>query len=114
MILVAQLENQGPPKVLGFSAFYRVDEEAELWNIAITPRYRRQGIAKSLLAEAFRRLSDSGAKRLFLEVRASNTPAMELYHSIGFILVARRKEYYHNPREDALVLVKRLALESEY
>lgn len=109
MILVAELEGRIPATVLGFSVFYHLGEEAELWNIAVAPRFRRQGIAKAFLQEAFRRLSDSGAKKLFLEVRCSNASALELYHSFGFKLVARRKDYYCNPREDALVLVRMLA-----
>lgn len=113
MILVAELEGQVAAKILGFSVFYRVDEEAELWNIAVTPRYRRQSIARALLQSAFPILSAAGAKKLFLEVRCSNRPAMELYHSVGFTLLARRKEYYHNPTEDALVLVRKLHPESE-
>ncbi len=108
MILVAELEDQIPAMLLGFSVFYRLGEEAELWNIAVAPRFRRQGVAKLLLRDACRRLSDDGVRRIFLEVRGSNTPAMELYHSLGFTLLARRKDYYYNPREDALVLVSKL------
>lgn len=110
MILVAELEGQMPVKLLGFSVFYHLGDEAELWSIAVAPPFRRQGIAKSFLREACRRLSEAGAKRLFLEVRGSNTPALELYHSIGFTLLARRKDYYSNPREDALVMIKKLII----
>jgi len=113
MILVAELKGQAPARLLGFSVSYRLDEEAELWNLAVAPRFRRQGVAKSLLQEASRRLSDAGVRKLFLEVRDSNTPALELYHSIGFTLLARRKDYYCNPREDALVLVSRLTSRAE-
>lgn len=108
MILVAEPEEQMPVKLLGYSVFYHLGDEAELWSIAVAPRFRRQGIAKSFLQEACRRLSDTGAEKLFLEVRGSNTPALELYHSLGFTLVARRKDYYSNPREDALVMVNKL------
>lgn len=113
MILVAELEGQEAPKVLGFSVFYLVDEEAELWNIAVTPRCRRQGVARSLLLKAFPILAGAGARKVFLEVRCSNAPAMELYNSIGFTLLARRKDYYQKPREDALVLVRKLLPEPE-
>lgn len=113
LILVAEVAGQVPPEILGFSVFYRVDEEAELWNIAVRPRYRRRGIASSLLLQAFPILFGTGARKVFLEVRCSNTPAMELYHSFGFTLLARRKDYYHNPTEDALVLVRKLLPDSE-
>lgn len=108
MILVADLKDRRPPGPFGFAAFFQVNEEAELWNIAIAPQYQRQGVAKSLLRKAFRRLSDSGARSLFLEVRSSNTPAIGLYRSLGFRLLTSRRDYYQNPSEDALVLALRL------
>ena len=108
MILVAESEACMPPEILGFSTAYRVDTEAELWNIAVAPAHRRQGIARALLQDNCRRLSDAGAHRFFLEVRESNLPARELYRSLGFALLSRRKDYYRNPKEDAHVLVRKL------
>jgi len=108
IFLVAEREGRDAPELVGFSVFYRVDTEAELWNIAVAPACRRQGIARALLREACRRLSDAGAQKLFLEVRASNLPAVELYRSLDFAPLARRKNYYQNPSEDALVLVCKL------
>lgn len=104
MILVAELETMDPPKVLGFAAFHRVIDEADLGNIAVDPAHQRQGIGRALLQEARRRLQAAGAKRVFLEVRESNHSALQLYYSLGFGLQARRKEYYRDPVEDALVL----------
>ncbi|MEJ2009261.1 MAG: hypothetical protein P8Z30_14085, partial [Acidobacteriota bacterium] len=43
MILVAELADQPPAELLGFSVFYRMDDEAELWNLAVAPRFQRQG-----------------------------------------------------------------------
>lgn len=110
MILVAESGACMPPEILGFSTAYRVDTEAELWNIAVAPAHRRQGTARALLQHNCRRLSDAGAQRLFLEVRESNLPAMELYRTLGFVLLSRRKDYYQNPKEDAHVLVRKLDL----
>lgn len=104
-ILVAEQDDQMLPNVLGFLAFYRLDGEAEIWNLGISPAYRRRGIAWALLQEACQRLSGARVHRLFLEVRESNFPALELYRSFGFALQARRKDYYQSPKEDALVLV---------
>jgi [ribosomal protein S18]-alanine N-acetyltransferase len=104
-ILVAEADDPMLPEVLGFLAFYRLDGEAELWNLGITPEHRRRGIARALLQEARRRLSEAGVHRLFLEVRESNMPAVELYRSFGFVPQTRRKDYYQHPKEDALVLV---------
>lgn len=109
MLLVAEPQGQTAPGLLGFSAAYRVDEEAELWNIAVTPRHRRRGIARSLLQEVCRNMASAGVQKLLLEVRRSNIPAIELYRSFGFILLLTRRGYYQSPTEDALVLVRTLA-----
>lgn len=109
MILVAESQVRMLPEIVGFSVLYRMDRESELWNIAVGPSYRRHGIARALLKEACRRLAASGVRRLFLEVRESNLPAVEFYYSFGFERLGRRKEYYLNPKEDALVLVHKLA-----
>ena len=109
MLLVAVCEDRMLPEIVGFSALYRVDGEAELWNIAVAPAHRRRGIGRVLLLEAFGKLADVGAHRVFLEVRESNLAALELYHSLGFVPLSRRKDYYQHPKEDALVLVHNLA-----
>jgi len=101
---VADLETVTPRKVLGFAAFYRVIDEAEIQNLAVDPEHLRQGVARALLEQAKQRLRGAGTKRCFLEVRAGNKTALELYFSVGFGLYARRKNYYRNPPEDALVL----------
>jgi len=104
VILTAELETMTPPKVLGFAAIQRQIDEAELWNIAVDPEHQHQGVGKALLEEARQRLLQSGAKRVFLEVRPSNQSALALYYSVGFGLYSQRKEYYRNPSEDAYVL----------
>lgn len=108
MILVAESEDRMLPEILGFSALYRVDAEAEIWNLAVDPAHRRKGIARAMLQEACRKLFEAGVRKLFLEVRESNLPALELYLSFGFQQIARRKNYYQNPRESALVLLCKL------
>jgi ribosomal-protein-alanine N-acetyltransferase len=104
MILIAQVTTAEPPKVVGFAVFQRVSDEAELHNLAVNPTYRRQGVARALLQEGIRKLREAGAHRVFLEVRASNLPAIGLYTSVGFILHSTRQSYYQNPVEDALVM----------
>lgn len=106
LILVAESEGRLPPEILGFSAFFRVDAEAELWIVAVTPTHRRKGIGRVLLEQAFRILVEAGVRKLFLEVRESNLAALELYQSLGFQQLACRKDYYQNPRENALVFVR--------
>ena len=104
MILVAELETMTPPKVLGFAAFQRLIDEAELWTLAVDPQHQQQGVGKALLREARKRLLQTGTKRVFLEVRQSNKAALGLYYSAGFAMHSLRKDYYQDPPEDAYVL----------
>lgn len=108
VILVAELETITPVKVLGFAAFHRIIDEAELQNIAVDPAHQLQGVGRALLAEGRRFMLEAGAKRIFLEVRQSNQPALALYYSAGFHLHSQRKDYYHEPHEDAYVLALEL------
>jgi len=104
LILVGELETMDPPKLLGFAAFHRVIDEAELRNMAIDPDHQAQGVGKALLEDGRRRLLESGVRKIFLEVRPSNRPALGLYYSMGFWIHSVRKDYYRDPREDAFVL----------
>ena len=103
-VLVAEVEWEGAAKVAGFAAFHQVLDEAELRNLAVAPEYQRRGVARALIDAACHRLQQAGTKRVFLEVRASNQPALALYYSLGFALHSRRKNYYRDPEEDACVL----------
>ena len=108
-IVVAEDEISCPARVVGFAVFHRVMDEAELRNIAVDPAHQRQGVARALLVSGVRTLRESGAHRLFLEVRASNLPALALYESAGFRLLLTRHNYYQDPVEDAQVMVCDLA-----
>jgi ribosomal-protein-alanine N-acetyltransferase len=109
LILVAELDTMTPPMIVGFVAFHRVIDETELRNMAVDPAHQRQGVGRGLLAEGRRRLLEQGAKRIYLEVRASNLLAQRFYYFAGFALCSRRKDYYNDPREDGLVLSLRLS-----
>ena len=104
LILVAEMETMTPPKILGFAAFQRLVDEAELRNIAVDLDHQQQGVGKALLEDARGKLLQAGTKRLFLEVRQSNPAALRLYYSVGFQLHSTRREYYREPTEDANVL----------
>jgi ribosomal-protein-alanine N-acetyltransferase len=103
-ILVAEVEDATKLRIAGFAAFHRVMDEAELRNIAIDPSHQRKGIGRALLGSGIRFMRESGARRLFLEVRASNQPALALYAAAGFQLLCTRHDYYHHPVEDAQVM----------
>lgn len=89
--------------VAGYVGSQTVLQEADMMNIAVAESFRRLGIARMLVEELIRQLD---AYQLTLEVRASNAPAIALYESLGFTQVGRRKNYYHKPKEDALILRK--------
>ena len=113
LILVAE-DDAKLPQLAGFAAFHRVLDEAELRNMAVDPAYRRKGIACALLAAGIRNLQASGVSRLFLEVRASNIPAIAFYASDGFTVLHTRRDYYHNPAEDALVMACTIATPPDF
>jgi len=97
-------ESIAPPEVVGFAAFHRVLDEAEIRNMAVSSRYRRRGLANALLDEVHRRLSELGVKRVYLEVRAGNAPAIRLYETAGYCRESLRKDYYQGPDDDACVM----------
>ena len=93
--------------VAGYIGSQTVMGETDMMNVAVHPDYRRRGVAEALvngLVEALKTQMDSHC--LTLEVRASNAPAIALYEKLGFAEIGRRKNYYRNPREDALILRK--------
>jgi ribosomal-protein-alanine N-acetyltransferase len=108
-ILVAEVMDADALRIAGFAAFHRVLDEAEIRNLATDPAYQRKGTARTLLAACVRALQQCGVRRIFLEVRASNEPALALYRSAGFELRNTRRAYYQHPPEDALVLTHDIA-----
>ena len=93
-------------KVLGYVGSQTVMGETDMMNIAVHPDCRKQGIATGLIAGLIGALQLQGSYSLALEVRASNIPAILLYEKLGFSQVGLRKNYYRNPKEDALILRK--------
>ena len=81
-------------------------DETDVMNVAVHPDWRRQGIAEQLIENLIEELKKRGSHALMLEVRASNAPAISLYEKMGFRQVGLRKNYYRNPKEDALILRK--------
>lgn len=92
--------------VCGYVGSQTVLDETDMMNIAVRPDCRRQGIAAALIDELIVRLKERGSHILRLEVRVSNAPAIALYDSLGFTQLGLRKNYYRNPKENALILGK--------
>lgn len=93
-------------KVVGYVGSQTVLGETDMMNIAVHPAYRKKGIATELIEALIQVLKERGSHSLMLEVRESNNPAKELYLKMGFELVGIRKNYYRNPKENALILRK--------
>lgn len=90
--------------VVGFVVGRGAAGEWEIENIAVTGTARRRGLGSRLLGEFLHHIRSSGAAEVFLEVRESNRAARKLYEKWAFIEAGRRKSYYQDPQEDALVL----------
>lgn len=80
--------------------------EAEIYRVAVRMDKRRRGIGYRLLDYAIKSERGHGLESVFLEVRASNVPARNLYHSYGFSEIGERKNYYRDPVENAIVMFK--------
>ena len=93
-------------QLVGYVGSQSVLGWADMMNLAVKDTHRRRGIAEQLICELTRRLKEDKVTRLTLEVRVSNQPAICLYEKAGFVEVGRRPNYYHNPKEDALIMRK--------
>jgi ribosomal-protein-alanine N-acetyltransferase len=92
--------------LLGFVILKRAADEGELLRIAVDSSARRCGAADSLMSAAFDHAKENAVKSIFLEVRKSNEAAIGLYKKHGFKQVRYRKDYYSDPIEDALIMVR--------
>ena len=92
--------------VAGYIGSQTVMDETDMMNVAVHPDFRRKGIAEALINALIDNLKQMESRCLTLEVRASNAPAIALYEKLGFSEIGRRRNYYRNPREDALILRK--------
>ena len=80
--------------------------EAEIYRIAVLPEHRQRGIGYRLLDFAMKTERGRGLETVFLEVRSRNTPAINLYSAYGFKRAGIRKNYYKNPDDDAIVMLR--------
>ena len=80
--------------------------EGEIYRVAVKPEKRKRGIAYRLLDYAVKTSRGKGLERLFLEVRSKNIPAINLYTAYGFTEIGVRKNYYKDPVDDAIVMLK--------
>lgn len=91
-------------ELLGYCGVWQSFEDGEVMNVAVRRDRRREGCARRLLEELFVRAGERGVQRFTLEVREGNLPAIRLYESLGFVTEGIRKNFYDNPRENALIM----------
>jgi len=91
-------------RLAGYIVARLAADELHINNVAVRDGYRRGGIGRSLLDNILAEGKRSGATRAFLELRAANAAALALYKSCGFQVTSRRRKYYSEPVEDALVM----------
>ena len=99
--LVAEEDGQ----ILGYAGAWIIMDESHITNIAVREDARGRGLGKRLTKELLQILSNLGACYATLEVRVSNVRAQNLYKSLGFVSVGKRKRYYEDNNEDAYLMV---------
>ena len=95
-------------RLVGYLCLWEIGHEIHITNLAVRPEFRRRGIARALLSHVMEGARQSGVELVFLEVRPTNLEALALYESFGFRVIGRRKGYYFDTGEDALVMEARL------
>jgi len=91
-------------RLVGYCACWAVFDELQVNSLAVAEDWRRRGIGRRVMAFAIQETAAEGVRSATLEVRRSNEAARRLYESLGFRVEAIRRDYYQNPREDALIL----------
>jgi len=95
--------------LVGYLCLWEIGGEIHITNVAVARAHRRQGIARWMLTETLEDARRRGTRTVFLEVRPTNTEALGLYEALGFHVIGRRKGYYFDNGEDALVMEADLA-----
>ena len=91
-------------QITGYIGMYISFDEVSITNVAVSPKFRKQGIGKLLVSKAKLEAKEAKAETIFLEVRVSNTPAISLYEKMGFENLGVRKNFYDHPKEDAYIM----------
>lgn len=104
LYLIAEKEDG---ELVGTCGLLDILGEGDISNVAVSRSFRRRKIAERMLTELLKQGRERGITAFTLEVRASNEAAIRLYEKLGFTSEGRRKNFYEQPREDALILWKR-------
>ena len=101
-------------KVIAYVIGRLIAPEGEIYRVAVAPHKRQRGIGYRLLDYAVKTSKGQGLERLFLEVRSRNIPAIKLYTAYGFKEIGVRKNYYKNPQDDAIIMLRASAYDMQY
>jgi len=101
-------DGSAPRRVAGYAAVLCAADEGNLVSIGVDDEFREMGIATTLLDIIYEMALERGVTSINLEVRESNVPAISLYEKEGFEAVGKRKNFYRNPTEDAILYIKKL------
>ncbi len=104
--MIAVAEEAG--RIAGYCILYYVVDEGEIARIAVDENFRRRGIGRGLLDYVCLQCEEKGVGRLLLDVRESNENAKQFYQQYGFGIDGVRKSFYENPKEDAVLMSKRI------
>ncbi|MBG9988419.1 ribosomal protein S18-alanine N-acetyltransferase [Aerococcaceae bacterium DSM 111176] len=91
-------------RLIGFIGLHYIIDEFEINTVYLDPTYRGQGIGRQLMRALFETAMVERIRRIMLEVRAQNKVAIHLYETMGFNEIARRKNYYSTPTDDAIIM----------
>lgn len=90
----------------GFAMWRDIAEESEILTIGVAERHRRTGAARAMLEHIMQECVERGVERLFLEVDAGNSAALELYRNLGFERIGERRRYYRNGADAAVMRIR--------
>ncbi len=113
LAVILGIINTKTKELVGYSFLFSIYDEIHLNNIALKKDSRNKGLGKKMMDYIIKYGSENYFTRITLEVRESNTEALNLYYKYGFELISRRKGYYSSPKEDALILMKNLKKDIE-
>lgn len=91
-------------RLYGYIGMHYIIDELEINTVVIHPQYRGRGYGRQLIDQLFEVATKEKNRRIMLEVRSKNTKAIHLYERSGFKQITRRKDYYHEPLDDALIM----------
>lgn len=104
-LCLASSAPESEPVVAAYGGMLITVDEGQITNVAVHPDHRRKGYGAAIVRSLLRHAKDAKLDSVSLEVRVSNTAAINLYKAAGFVEMGRRKAFYQKPTEDALVMV---------